>query len=506
MRRVTWLVTIVLLALATAFLLWLRHFGPLPFWAGLAVRVFAVVALLRWIAPTIAGYGAKVAASCIFVGGRTEASVHGGELDYPLLSLVATTVDRDGGSVVGSFLGMGRATARYRDGWGCTLSPGRAPDPPSPMPPAPVPGPSTPWPERALPADVQARVDGALDRAFAEPSWCIERNTRAVVVIHDGALVAERYGAGFGPDSRQAGWSMAKSVTGTLLGMLVQDGVLGLHDRLDVPEWQVDPQDPRRDLTLDQLMRMSSGLRWNENTLIDSTTMLFGRRDAGAYGADRPPAHRPDEVYAYSSGTTNVLSRMLRRLLGDEAYWRLPRVRLFDPLGMASAVFEVDATGTFVGSSFVWATARDWARLGWLYCDDGVWQGVRLVAPEWVDYVRTPTPTDGEGRYGAHFWVKANDEPARLTPTASYASGVEGQNIGIFPERRLVIVRLGQSGPMVYDARPFFEDMLGALEPLFWRDLACRGTVRILPVKSGAQRSGGPSWRSSCVCSSRSVC
>jgi CubicO group peptidase (beta-lactamase class C family) len=322
-----------------------------------------------------------------------------------------------------------------------------------------------PWPngdavpDEPAPAYLDtAKLQAALDEAFSEPTSGGRRETRAVVVVHRGRIIAERYGEGFDAQTRLPGWSMTKSVTNALVGIRILQGKLELHAAAPVPEWS-DPDDPRAAITLDQLLRMSSGLAFSEvyeDYNSDVVTMLFKRGDAGAYAAAKPLAHTPDTQWYYSSGTTNLVSRILRGTFeGDQAaYFAFPRRALFERIGMRSAVIEPDASGSFVGSSFMFATARDWARFGLLFLWDGVWEKERLLPEGWVRYSTTPTPLAPQGRYGAHWWLNAGDpENASdrpwpdLPPDAFAASGFEGQYVLVVPSRQLVLVRLGLSRP-----------------------------------------------------------
>jgi CubicO group peptidase (beta-lactamase class C family) len=247
-------------------------------------------------------------------------------------------------------------------------------------------------------------------------------------------------------------------VTHGLVGIRILEGKLALHAPAPVPEWSGEG-DPRTTITLDQLLRMSSGLAFSEvyeDYNSDVVTMLFKRGDAGGYAAAKPLAHTPDTHWYYSSGTTNLVSRIVRDTFeGDQAaYFAFPRRALFERIGMRSAVIEPDASGTFVGSSFMFATARDWARFGLLFLQDGVWQGERLLPEGWVRYGTTPTPLAPQGRYGAHWWLNAGDpdDPSDrpwpdLPRDAFAASGFEGQYVLVIPSRQLVLVRLGLSRP-----------------------------------------------------------
>jgi CubicO group peptidase (beta-lactamase class C family) len=342
-----------------------------------------------------------------------------------------------------------------------------------PLPPQPagVPFPAADWSEGKLPPGAGNALAAALERAFVEPEPERLRGTRAVVVVQGGRIVGERYAPGFDRDTRLLGWSMTKSLMGALVGVLVGDGRLHLDAPADVPAWQ-SAGDPRREIQIDQLLRMSSGLDWNESygvslRLPDVIQMLYGRGlgDMASFAADRPLASPPGSVWRYSSGTSLLLSGIVRRVLADDAAYRaLPRRALFDPLGMTSALMELDEAGTFVGSSYSWATARDWARFGLLYLRDGVWGEARILPQGWVDYTRTPAPAAPRGEYGAHFWLNAGapatgvEAPLPRAPRdLFYAAGHDGQFVFVVPSRDLVVVRLGLTPS---DGRWSYEDFV----------------------------------------------
>jgi hypothetical protein len=361
--------------------------------------------------------------------------------------------------------GLVRARAVVRPGLGCTLVPGDSEARlvlPAGLPNEPrrVLDPNVAWPRgAAAPPPASPAIEAALDRAFAEPGKRPGhvRNTTAVVVAHDGRLVAERYAKGYGPDTPMLSWSMAKSVTAALVAIELWDGRLALHDRAPVPEWS-DPSDPRHAITLDHLLRMSSGLDFDETygATNDVSLMLFRNPDVGAFAADVPLAAPPDTVWSYSSGTTNVVARILRELHGNDlaALVRFANARLFDPADMTTAFFEPDVTGTPIGSSFVFMTARDWARFGELHRNDGVWFGRRILPEGWVQYVTTPTAKAPKGNYGAHWWLNQGvpgnpkDRPWPKMPPDTFAAwGHSGQFVLVIPSARLVVVRLGLSLP-----------------------------------------------------------
>ncbi len=314
------------------------------------------------------------------------------------------------------------------------------------------------------PASAPLRV--ALDRAFAEPPGGPARGTKAVVVVHDGRVVAERYAPGYGLDTPMLSWSMNKSVVNALIGVLVRQGRLAVGAPAPVPAWR-DPADPRRAITVEQLMRMTSGLALDEvnNGFDPSSRMIYTEPDMAGFAEAAALVAPPGTRYHYSSPSTVILSRIIRDAVGrdaggvgrDAVGGRAEDVigfaerELFAPLGMRGVTLEFDATGTQVGSTYMYATARDWARFGLLYARDGMANGRRILPEGWVDYSASPTAGSRDG-YGAGFFTNRGDsEFGRLRvrggmpPDSFFASGTQGQRIVIAPARRLVVVRLGRS-------------------------------------------------------------
>ncbi|MEY2447842.1 MAG: hypothetical protein QOH79_1318 [Acidimicrobiaceae bacterium] len=281
--------------------------------------------------------------------------------------------------------------------------------------------------------------------------------TYAVLVVHRGRLLVERYGGEIphfdqpaepvGPSTQLLSWSMSKSILHAAVGVLVGDGRLDLDSPADVPAWRADADDPRAAITLEHLLAMRDGLDFAEDyvdaAVSDVIEMLFGRGqdDVAAYAEARPPRHAPGTHFNYSSGTSNIVAAIAGRAVGGgAALVDLLRRSIFDPIGITTADPRLDAAGTFIGSSYVCATARDFARFGLLYLRDGTWAGRRLLSEGWVDHGRRPRSVDDEGNgYGAHWWVVDDD-------VGSFrASGYEGQAILVCPGLDLLTVRLGRS-------------------------------------------------------------
>ncbi len=410
------------------------------------------------------GFSAEILCGGVFVSGRVPEDVKTQDLSgpgYEPLRLFRHTVERDKERVTASLYGLAAQTAIYRQGLGCTLIDGRGEDALREEAPSlavpPLAGPEALWPEGervdfTAPAQGvdRAALDTAVGAAFAEPDPAHPRNTRALVVVHRGRIVAERYAPGFDASMPLIGWSMTKGALNALVGSRVRDGKMALTDRALLPEWQGEG-DKRRDISLDDLLRMSSGLAFDESyddPLADVTVMLFARGDMAKFAADKPLLHPPGTHWAYASGTSVIIARAVRATFATEQdYLRYPRERLFDPLGMRSAMVTADASGTLVGSSLLYASARDFARLGLLFLQDGVWQGERLLPQGWVEYTLTPTKDAPDGTHGAHMWLKLPGSDGYGEPPmpddAYYFLGHDAQIIAVVPSRDLVIVRLG---------------------------------------------------------------
>ncbi|MBC53501.1 MAG: serine hydrolase [Gammaproteobacteria bacterium] len=435
------------------------------------------------------GSAVKRLCSSVLVGGRTVAHVMSRELNSDALSAADFTFEDD--IVTGAMAVNGdtmTVRALYRDQLGCTLLKDVSPislraqfDPA--LYPARPDVDDQPWPignQVSLPDDVpgfdMAAVNTAVDQAFAdiEPNQNID--TRAVLVIHEGRIIAEQYADPFTADMPQLGWSMTKTVTAALTGMLAADGLQHVDAPANVPEWRTDG-DERRRITLEHLLHMTSGMQYSEvytaGSMSDVILMLYTTGDTAAFTIDKPLAHAPGSTFYYNSGTTNIISRIQRQLFTNyQDYFNFPQERLFSKLGMNSAVIEPDASGTFVGSSYMYATPRDWAKFGLLYLQDGMWNGERILPEGWVDYSVTPAPAAERGQYGVQLWLNAGapgDPDSRPLPNLPanmyYLSGFEGQNILMFPDQDLIVMRMGVTtrGP-----RPVWtlaESVLAAMTP-----------------------------------------
>jgi CubicO group peptidase (beta-lactamase class C family) len=388
-------------------------------------------------------------------------------------------LDRTGRTVDASLAGLLGSRAVFHDGFGCVLLHGTtepyllksdiaalktSKDPPL-------------LPEIAGPTLVEPsdpKLKAALDHAFEEPAAPPFRRTKAVVVVHDGQVIAERYADGVGIDTPLLGFSMTKSVVNALIGILTQQGLVTPSMPAPIPEWR-GANDPRHEIEVEHLLRMTTGLALDEtNSGFDpSSQMLYLHNDMAGFAVRAAVIAPPGTRWAYSSPTTQLLARIIRDAVGGPEQtlafaWR----ELFNPLGMRSVTLEFDGAGTLQGSTYMLASARDWARFGLLYLNDGMVRGRRILHEDWVDFSAAATlGTD----YGAGFWTNRSEhEDAKgrvrmgIPRDAFFASGDLGQRIVIIPSQHLVIVRLGDSVDPTGDIRGLgrlVKELIAAVQP-----------------------------------------
>lgn len=370
-------------------------------------------------------------------------------------------VDRSGKQVTTTLLGGATSRAVYRDGLGCYSAQGNGPvdaSQPAAGETQPALLPEIAGPEVVEPVDPDLRR--ALDRAFLEPDQPPFRQTKAVVVARSGRIIAERYAPGYGKDTPIPGFSAAKSVISALIGILVRDGKLAVDQPAPIAAWK-DPDDPRHAITIDHLLRHTSGLAMGSSlnaSLMSAfdpvNRMKYVERDMAGFAMQANLESAPGVAWNYHDGNTILLSRVIRDAVGGHAadVMAFARRELFAPLGMRNVTLEFDATGTPEGSSQMLAPARDWTRFGLLYLNDGVIGGRRILPEGWVRTSSALTPQAWVGM-GAGFWTNLGDSKGAryrighgMPADAFYASGVMGQYVIIVPSERLVIARFGISG------------------------------------------------------------
>jgi CubicO group peptidase (beta-lactamase class C family) len=447
-KRILWILLVVLLMILTG--------------------AFVYIGML---APIITGYAAKNLSSGIFLGHRTQKSLEQEDLNFSFIKFNRNTVDMKKGEVVSRFL-VWKSKAVYNEGLGCTL----VRDFPEekvikmdyPGVSLPASNPDTiPWPAGDLLTDTIpqginiSELTAALDQAFADTGSC--KGTFAVTVVYKDQIVAERYGRDLSKNNRFLSWSMAKSFTNALIGILVKEGKLNINNPLPRVEWA---NDERKNITLNNLIHMNSGLEWNEDygNLSDVTVMLHKEGDMGDFAAAKKQLCKPDSVWLYSSGTTNIVTDYLRSLFAsDMEYFAFPQKALFNKIGIRSAVFEPDASGTFVGSSYLYASMRDFARFGLLYLHQGNWLGEQVFPDDWVTYTTTPAK-GSDGQYGAFFWLNRSGKYPGVPEDMFSCEGHDGQFIFIVPSMQLVVVRTGHSPSGTYNFKAFLKLITDCIE------------------------------------------
>jgi CubicO group peptidase (beta-lactamase class C family) len=409
------------------------------------------------------GYVSHQLCSAAFVS-RVDPEQYYREAIAPVLApvsfLSAHQVDRQRAQVSASFAGLSQARAVDRGPLGCLVLHGEPPAPVALPAHAPAPALLTDIAGPGVVEPAQPALKQALDRAFVENAAPPYRNTKAVVVVRDGRVVAERYAPGYGIDTQLIGWSATKSVTNALIGILVRQGKLSVEGPAPIAAW-ADPRDPRHGITIDNLLRMNSGLDIGDSLTAQATTafdpsayMVFGVRDMAAFAEQAPLKAAPGTGWNYTNGNTLLLSKIIRDSTGGDAgsVLAFARRELFDKLGMRHVTLEFDAVGTPIGSSHMLASARDWARFGLLYLNDGVAGGERLLPPGWVDYSAAATPGSERFGYAAGFWTNRGDGEGQryriahgLPADAFFARGSIGQYVIVVPSQRLVVARFGSA-------------------------------------------------------------
>lgn len=433
--------------------------------------------------PVAAGYSAKYLCSHVFTSGQDagEAMEAFVKPINPIFKFVKYEVDRDQKQVTANLFGFLRpATAVYRPGCGCTLlvhknaealkQQAAGPDLDEPALP------DTLWPfgNRFDPAAIPANVDTAalnrrLAREFRETATeAGDRiNTFAIAVAYKDRIIAEQYRPGITDSTPLLSWSASKSVTSALFGRLVQTHGLNIYAPAGLPAWQ---NDERRAITIDHLLRMESGLAFDERyaPFSDAVEMLYESADMGAYAAGKSALAKPDSIWAYSSGTTNILSKILFEKTGGSlrALDTWAHEQFFHKLGMRTAVFEHGENGAYVGSSYFYASPKDWLRFALLYKQKGRWNDEQLLPPGWVDYSLSPTPHAPMGEYGAQIWLNAGRKgtPGRFLPRLPEDTfifeGYQEQWIVVIPSKDLMIARFGATNTPNWSMEQLILDVL----------------------------------------------
>lgn len=418
----------------------------------------------------ISGFSAKSIASGHFLDNRSKELIEKTDNDIKLMDLASNSIDEAGQFATSNVYGLKQRKAIYREGLGAMLiddsydvsKPYLLPKRNKLLNNLPFPY-GNKEPKDTLFSNVDyTQLKHAIINSFDAAGEKTKR-TRAVVVLYKGKLIAEKYDPNFNKDSKILGWSMTKSITSSAFGVLAKQGKIDIYKPVPIPEWQ---KDDRKNITLNDLLHMNSGLEWEEkyNTICDATKMLFIEKDMASVQRNKPAQFKPDTHWNYSSGTTNLLASILRgQFKTQQEYLDFWYSAVIDKIGMNSMIVEQDMTGTFVGSSYGWATARDWSKFGLLYLNKGNWNGEQILDESWVKYTATPTNTSN-GRYGAQFWLNAGGKFPDAPRDMFYCNGFQGQMVAIIPSLDLVIVRMGLTEDPVFDFNTFLKDIIKSIK------------------------------------------
>ena len=418
----------------------------------------------------ISGFSAKSIASGHFIDNRSQEMIEKGDNDIDMIDLAKNKIENAGKFAVASVYGLKERKAIYREGLGATLinddfdvsKPYLVPKRTKLNNNLPFPYGNN-EPEDTIFANVDyAKLNVAVANAFDKKGE-LKKRTRSLLVIYKDKIIAEKYDTGFNKNSKILGWSMTKSITSAMFGILEKQRKFDIDDPAPIPEWA---NDSRKLITTSDLLHMNSGLQWVEDytTISDVSKMLFQAPDMTRSQLEKPAEYKPNMRWNYSSGTTNLLSGILRKQFKThQEYLDFWYSALIDKIGMNSMVIETDMAGNYVGSSYGWATTRDWSKFGLLYLHNGNWNGEQIFNEGWAKYTATPT-NRSEGRYGGHFWLNAGGSFRDVPRDMYYCSGFQGQMVAIIPSLDLVIVRMGLKEDPNFDFNGMLKGIIGSLE------------------------------------------
>jgi CubicO group peptidase (beta-lactamase class C family) len=414
----------------------------------------------------ISGFSAKSVASGHFIDSRPQEIIEKRDNDFDVIGWATNEINESGKFATATVFGLKKRKAIYRAGLGATL----IDDDFDVTKPYEIPKRTKsnskllfPYgnaePKDTVFANVDySKLNGVVANAFDAKGYN-DKRTRSVLVIYKDKIIAEKYVEGFTKNSVILGWSMTKSITGTLFGILQKQGRFDIHKPAPITEWQ---NDNRKYITTNDLLHMNSGLEWEEHydRICDATKMLFQTEDMTRSQLLKPALFKPNTHWNYSSGTTNLLSGILRKQFKThQEYLDFWYSALIDKIGMHSMLIETDMAGNYIGSSYAWATTRDWSKLGLLYLHKGNWNGEQLFDSSWAKYVSTPTNTS-HGRYGAQFWLNASGHFPDVPRDMYYCNGFQGQMVAIIPSMDLVIVRMGLTEEPQFDFNGFLSGIV----------------------------------------------
>ncbi|MDY8135284.1 serine hydrolase [Aquimarina sp. 2201CG5-10] len=435
------------------------------------IMIILIAVFLNYPKLTIlTGYSAKNMCSSVFMANRSIEFTDVNDNNFAPVHLADDEVDIKEKSAIASVFGLQERKAIYREGLGSVLinddfdtsEPYLKPNRSTVKKNFPFPYGDLPQKDTVFENVDYNKINGVVSSIFDTKGESIKK-TRAVMVIHKDQIIAEKYTDGLNKDSKLLGWSMTKSILATVYGVLQHQGKIDINDKAPVSEWQ---KDERKNITINNLLQMNCGLAWDEdyNSISDATKMLYIDEDMTKTQVYKEATHKPNEYWYYSSGVSNLLSGILREHFDSyQEYLDYPYREFIDKIGMHSMLIETDMVGNYVGSSYGWASVKDWAKFGLLYLHRGNWNGEQVFNPEWVDYVTTPSPTS-DGDYGGHFWLNSGGFYPDAPRDMYSANGYQGQRVFIIPSKNLVIVRFGLIGDAGVDFNKFLKEIVSAIE------------------------------------------
>lgn len=440
-------------------------YGLFSFVVVLVIIVVANYSVLN----IITGFAAKSTCSCTFEGGRDLTSIEEGDNDIMPVKYATNTINFEEKLVSSTIFGLKKRTAIYKEGVGCVLISEDNKPVESFKPNRKIVKTNLSFPYGDLPQQDTVfqninykDLNKAVATIFDKEGEKFKR-TRAVLVIYKNQIIAEKYADGFSKDSKMLGWSMTKSIASATVGVLEKKGVLSKEDVHLFPEWE---QDERSKITLNNVLQMNTGLEWVEdyNTISDVTKMLYLEEDMTKSQLRKPLISTPNNSWNYSSGTTNLLTGIINSKFNTKQealdFWYS---ELIDKIGMHSMTLEVDLSGNYIGSSYAWATTRDWAKFGLLYLNKGNWNGEQVLNESWVEYSAKPT-NSSDGRYGAQFWLNAGGVYPNVPRDLFSCNGYQGQYVFIIPSKDLVVVRFGLAKEPGFNIDEFLSEICIAVE------------------------------------------
>lgn len=419
----------------------------------------------------VTGFAAKSVCSCTFEDQRKLSVIEAEDNNIDPVYLAKNVINFEDKSVTSTFFGLKKRKAIYKVGIGCILLPEdiRVNSQEIFQPKRTIIKNDLPFPYgNSAPQKVtfknidNDKLQQAVNNAFDLNNEKVKK-TRAVLVVYKDQIVAEKYAAGFDKNSKLLGWSMTKSITSAVIGVLEKQAKINVNQNNLFKEWQ---NDERSKITLNNLLQMNSGLEWIEdyNTISDVTKMLYIDDDMTKTQLDKSFVGKPNNNWNYSSGSTNLLSKFIRnQFKTHQEYLDFWYTELIDKIGMSSMIIETDLRGNYVGSSYAWATIRDWTKFGLLYLHKGNWNGAQILNESWIDYTVTPT-NSSDGVYGAQFWLNTAGKYPSAPKDMFSCDGYQGQHIFIIPSKELVIVRMGLTEAPEFNFDQFLKEILSSIQ------------------------------------------